>query len=91
MPLKATIHDQLIKKLLIGLVIFALFLGAGQLIDVQWDDLVNNRSQALLFLSGFFNPEWSYLPELIQPMIQTILMSIAGTCVGVLFAIPAAF
>ncbi|MFN0603767.1 phosphonate ABC transporter, permease protein PhnE [Facklamia hominis] len=91
MPLKATIHDQLVKKLLIGLVILALFWGSGQLIDVQWDDLVNNRSQALLFLSGFFNPEWSYLPELIQPMIQTILMSIAGTCVGVLFAIPAAF
>ena len=91
MRLKDTIHDQLPKKIALLIVFILLFLGAGELIDVEWEDIVNNGSQAIMFLSGFLHPEWSYLPELVGPMIETILMSIAGTFLGVIFAIPAAF
>ena len=91
MKLKETIHDQLPKQLAnLGLVIL-LFIGAGSVIEVEWNDVIDNHSQAVVFLSGFLNPEWSYLPELIDPMIETLLMSLAGTFLGVILAIPAAF
>src|SRR5699024_7201718 len=40
---------------------------------------------------GFLQPEWSYINQLVEPMIETILMSVSGTFLGVVFAIPAAF
>ena len=91
MKLKETIHDQLPKKLAIFTLLAILFVGAGRVLEVAWGDVFTNSSQAVVFLKGFLNPEWSYLPELIDPMIDTLLMSLAGTFIGVVLAIPAAF
>ncbi|MGX7091356.1 phosphonate ABC transporter, permease protein PhnE [Hutsoniella sourekii] len=91
MKRKDTIHDQLPQQLGLTLLIILLFLMAGSLIDADWSEVSENSNQAAMFLSGFLKPEWSYLPELIGPMIETLLMSVAGTFLGVVFAIPAAF
>ena len=40
------------------------------------------------FLSRFLKPDFSYIPELIGPMFQTLAMSVVGTVLGVLVAIP---
>lgn len=91
MKRKDTIHDHLFQNILWFLLIAALFIGSGLLIESDWTEVFENRNQALFFLTEFLKPEWEYLPRLIEPMIDTMLMSILGTVMGVLFAIPAAF
>lgn len=86
-----TIHDNLLKQFSGTLVILLLFMMAGSLIDADWSEVADNRRQAALFLEGFLKPEWSYIDRLIEPMIETVLMSVSGTFLGVVFAIPAAF
>lgn len=88
---KDTIHDNLLKQFGGTLLIVLLFLMAGSLINADWSEVADNRRQAAMFLEGFLKPEWSYIDRLIEPMIETILMSVSGTFLGVVFAIPAAF
>lgn len=91
MKLKQTIHENLFKQLSLIFVIVILFLMAGSVIDADWTEVSENHRQAVVFLEGFLRPEWSYINQLIEPMIETILMSVSGTFLGVIFAIPAAF
>lgn len=91
MKRKDTIHDHLFKQLGGSLLLILLFLAAGQVINADWSEVVENRKQAAFFLEGFLQPEWSYIDRLIEPMIETILMSISGTFLGVITAVPAAF
>ncbi|XMB72114.1 phosphonate ABC transporter, permease protein PhnE [Mycoplasmatota bacterium WC30] len=49
------------------------------------------------FLNGFdmigrlfFPPDWSYTPNLISPLLETVQMAIIGSVVGALLAFPAA-
>lgn len=37
------------------------------------------------------HPDWSYLPAIITPLLQTIQMALVGTLVGCLLAVPLAF
>ena len=37
-----------------------------------------------------FNPDWSFLPKVITPLVDTIKMSIMGTIIGCVLALPAA-
>lgn len=91
MKLKQTIHDNLFKHMGLTFLIIILFLGAGTVIDADWTEVMENHRQATIFLQGFLQPEWSYINQLVKPMIETILMSVSGTFLGVVFAIPAAF
>ncbi|MDD9138018.1 phosphonate ABC transporter, permease protein PhnE [Fructobacillus sp. CRL 2054] len=36
------------------------------------------------------NPDWSYIPDIITPLLQTIQMAIVGTLIGCVAAIPVA-
>lgn len=91
MKLKDTIHDHLIPNLLLLVFIIAILLYSGASIGSDLAQVVENRSQAELFLTQFLSPEWDYLPKLIEPIIMTLAMSVAGTFLGSIFAIPAAF
>lgn len=91
MKLKDTIHHNLFKQAGLTLFIVLIFFMAGSLIDADWSEVTENHRQATIFLEGFLRPEWSYISQLLDPMIETILMSISGTFLGVIFAIPAAF
>ena len=91
MKRKDSIHDNLLKQVGGSLLIILLFLMAGSIIEADWSEVADNRRQAVLFLEGFLKPEWSYIGRLVDPMIETVLMSVSGTFLGVVLAIPAAF
>lgn len=59
--------------------------------EVNIIDLFTNTDQMVLFLKKFLHPDWAYLSIVIQPMIETIQMSIVGTAIGSIAALPAAF
>ena len=43
------------------------------------------------FMKRFLNPDFSYIPKIVGPMILTIKMSVVGTVAGVILAVPFAF
>ena len=43
------------------------------------------------FMKRFLNPDFSYIPKVVGPMILTIKMSVVGTVAGVILAVPFAF
>jgi len=91
MRLKDTVHYNLKNQLLILLIILVLFSGSAVLIDASFSEVIENADQVGVFLGNFLKPDFSYIPELFQPLIQTIAMSIAGTFIGVIVAVPVAF
>lgn len=91
MKLKDTIHDKLPQKLLILVIILLLFFMSAQAINSSWSDVFSDQSYLVNFLNGFARPDFSYIPDLLVPILETLAMSLAGTFFGVILAIPAAF
>jgi len=52
--------------------------------------IVSRAKQLTVILSKIFNPNFSYFPKVISPLIETIQMSIVGTIVGSLIGLPLA-
>lgn len=91
MPLKDTIHRNLIRNFLLTLLLLVLVVVSAMAIDSDLTEVIENSRQLQIFLSQFLYPAWDYFPRLIEPMLMTIAMSIAGTFLGCLLAVPAAF
>ncbi|MDI9519025.1 MAG: phosphonate ABC transporter, permease protein PhnE [Bacillota bacterium] len=91
MKLKDTIHRDLPKNLLIVLIILALLFISVINTGVDLMEVFRNSDQMWRFLSRFLKPDFSYFPNIIKPMIQTIKMSIYGTFLGVITGLPIAF
>ena len=91
MRLKDTIHYNLYKKIFVFFILIICVLSSASVTNVQISEVFNNVDQMGLFLKRFLQPDWSYLSDLLSPMIKTIKMSIVGTLLGMLFSIPFAF
>lgn len=91
MKLKDTVHFKLPKQLLTLLFILILVQSAIVLTGANLFNFLENLDQLIAFVKRLLNPDFSYIPSLIKPMLKTIQMSIAGTVLGVLFAVPFAF
>ncbi|MCA5013909.1 MULTISPECIES: phosphonate ABC transporter, permease protein PhnE [unclassified Enterococcus] len=91
MKLKDTIHRNLYKHLFILALVLICVYSSASVTGAQMADVFNNLDQMGLFLQRFLRPDWSYLPKLVEPMLKTIKMSVVGTTIGVIFAIPFAF
>lgn len=91
MKLKDTIHRHLYKHLFL---LFLVFVCAGvsvQLTNANFVEVFTNFDQMQEFLGRFLHPDWSYIPTIIEPLIKTIKMSVVGTTLGVVFAVPFSF
>lgn len=91
MKLKDTIHHNLYKQLF-WLFLVAVLVGvSAQKTGANGAEVFNNLDQMALFLKRFLQPDWAYFPKIIEPMLKTIKMSVVGTFVGLVFAVPFAF
>lgn len=91
MKLKDTIHRNLYKHLFILAILVVCVLASAKQTGAVASDVFNNLDQMALFLKRFLSPDWSYLSKLAAPMLKTIQMSVVGTTIGVLIAIPFAY
>ncbi|MBL1225900.1 phosphonate ABC transporter, permease protein PhnE [Enterococcus sp. BWR-S5] len=91
MKLKETVHFNWYKQLLILLILLVCFFSSMRITGADFSKVFTNSSQVTAFLSRFVHPEFSYLPKLVDPMIKTLQMSLLGTTIGVLIAIPVSF
>lgn len=91
MKLKDTVHFNLYKHLLIVILIVLCFITASNAVGVDFKEVFNNTDQVLIFLKKLISPDFSYFPKLVDPLIRTLKMSILGTILGVVLAIPFSF
>lgn len=91
MKLKDTLHHNLYKNLFILFILVLLTISSALLTDASLMEVITNANQISAFLKRFLKPDFSYIPNLVYPMIKTIQMSIVGTFLGVLLAVPTAF
>ena len=91
MKLKDTIHHNLYKQLFWVVLVLLLLFVSAQTTGANIFEVLNNFDQMVLFLKRFLHPDWSYLPKILAPMLKTLQMSVFGTFIGVVIAIPFAF
>ncbi len=91
MKIKDTVHFNWYKHLFIVLLLLVCVLASVNVTDADFTEIFSNMDQMAAFLERFLQPDFSYIPKLITPMLQTIEMSVVGTVLGVLFAVPFAF
>lgn len=59
--------------------------------DFSLETIIQNGKNVLTIVQAMFNPRWDYLPDVMGPLLDTIKMSLFGSFIGALFALPAAF
>lgn len=91
MKLKETVHFKLPKQVFLLILILILVSASASLTGASFYELFSNLDQMTAFLKRFLNPDFAYIPTLLSPMLKTIHMSVVGTFLGVIFAIPFAF
>jgi len=60
-------------------------------LDIEWAYFKDAHEQAADLASRMWPPKWSYLPQIIRPLIDTIHIATLGTMIAVVLAIPVAF
>lgn len=62
-----------------------------ELTDFDFLVLIRRGYQFFVIILRMIPPDFGFIPKIIEPMIETIMMSIVGTLVGAFFALPLAF
>lgn len=60
-------------------------------LDIEWEFLRDAHLQALDLAERMWPPQWSHLPEIVEPLIQTVHIATIGTLAAVVLAVPVAF
>ncbi len=84
---------RIIKELIFWSAAVILFFYCWQIISklTMWPFVYDGAEQAGKLLSRMFPPNWSYFPELLSPIWDTITIATLGTMAAVVFAIFVAF
>lgn len=76
---------------LILVVVFGVLSWSADGAQLSWSELGNGLPQIGDFLGRSVPPDFSILPSLVRPAIETLQIAIWGTLLGIIFAIPFAF
>ncbi len=80
-----------LRRNLIILGVTALVLGSGWFAGFSIPQIIRNLQRGGRLLGRMFlEPDWSFTPRMINPLIETIRMAIVGTFWGALTALPIA-
>lgn len=91
MKLKDTIHFNWYKHLFLAAILLFLVAASVSVTGADIGEVFGNLGQMSSFLSRFLKPDFSYVPKLVSPMLSTLRMSVVGTALGVIVAVPVAF
>ena len=91
MKIKETVHFQWYKHLITLIVLLLLIQFSVSVTEADFGSLITNFDQLVAFLSRLIHPDFSYLPKLVMPLVKTLEMSLLGTFIGVVLAVPASF
>jgi phosphonate transport system permease protein len=60
-------------------------------LDIEWAFFADAHLQAVDLAQRMWPPRWSYLPVIVQPLIETIHIATLGTLIALVFSLPVAF
>ncbi|MFO7637468.1 MAG: phosphonate ABC transporter, permease protein PhnE [Clostridia bacterium] len=79
------------KRNMIILTVVLLIIVSGWLAGFNFFDIITQLHKGIRLLKRmFWPPDFSYIPNIVSPMIETIRMSIVGTFIGAVVALPIA-
>jgi len=79
------------KKIAIIITVIVIIVSSGIIAHFNIIDVFKNLSKGVSILKRmFWPPDFSYIPNIVKPMLETIRMAIVGTCVGAIIALPIA-
>ncbi|MDD6725846.1 MAG: phosphonate ABC transporter, permease protein PhnE [Erysipelotrichaceae bacterium] len=75
---------------LITLVLLVVVIISLQVTDFDFGILIKRGHELGVIMSQIFQPDFSYFPKVVKPLLDTIQMSLLGTVLGCLIALPLA-
>ncbi|MGO4174552.1 phosphonate ABC transporter, permease protein PhnE [Bosea sp. TAF32] len=60
-------------------------------LDIEWAFFADAHEQAADLIARMWPPRWSYLPRIVQPLIETLHIATLGTMIAIVFTLPVAF
>lgn len=91
MKLKDTVHYDWYKKVFLLLFLALAVWMASSVTGANVLDVLQNTDQMTAFFRRFLRPDFSYIPQLLAPLLSTLQMSLTGTVLGVAVALPVSF
>ena len=93
-PQKITLangHSVLRRRSRTPLIVLLLALAIYLSLEMTgFDIIVSKFSKMLDLMKKILRPDWTFFPKVVSPLIDTIKMSILGTVIGCLLALPVA-
>ena len=75
---------------LILLIVLAVVFWSLRMTGFELSVVIHKIDKLSYILVRLFNPDWSFFPKVVQPLMDTIKMSILGTVIGCAVALPVA-
>lgn len=72
--------------ILVGLIIVVIV--SAELTDFSFEKIIRNGHQFTAILAAMIPPNWEYAQEVIKPLKETIQMSLLGSIIGSILAVP---
>lgn len=85
------VEEEKSNSLLISLILLIFLIISLKVTGFNTSILARNGRNLMAILKDLFNPDWEYLPKVIGPTFDTIKMSLFGSFLGALIALPFAF
>lgn len=94
-PKTMTVGERSVKKprsraWLIWLLLIATVWGSVVLTGFDIAIIIRRGHQFTVILKKIFNPDWGYFDKVLNPLLDTIKMSVIGSAVGCLLSLPIA-
>lgn len=92
-PTTMTVGDHSVQKprsrtWLIMLVLLGVVWGSVVVTEFDIGIIIRRGHQFTVILQKIFNPDWSYFPKVLPPLLDTIKMSVMGSVIGSTLALP---
>jgi phosphonate transport system permease protein len=85
-----SLRERIVQWLWLGGIAVAAAWSVSAL-DIEWAFFADAHEQAADLIERMWPPRWSYLPRIVQPLIETLHIATLGTMIAIVFALPVAF
>ena len=85
-----SLRERIVQWLWLGGIAIAAAWSVSAL-DIEWAFFADAHEQAADLIERMWPPRWSYLPRIVQPLIETLHIATLGTMIAIVFALPVAF
>lgn len=91
LPDNTTVYEKRSKALIIVPVLLVLIYLSIKATKFDLSKLIKNFEQFSFILAKIFNPNFGYLPKVMDPLLETIKMSLLGSFLGGIISLPFAY